>query len=219
MEKRGLLIGTYDTAEHLWTLAACELSPAEYQQKLVEVPGRDGSLDLSAALTNGAPAYHSRELTVKLECSEGNRLTRAAAINTMVNWLDGWRVDIVLPDDPDHYITGRVSVAKEYNDNAHAAVTVTAVCDPWRYSQLERIYTLLADETEQTMLLANDGRRTAVPLLSISGGTVLLKYGSYSWALGDGTYQLPDLVLPQGGGTLTYSGTGTVGIRYREAVL
>lgn len=219
MEKRGLTIGTYNTVEHLWTLTACELSPAEYQQKLVEVPGRDGSLDLSAALTNGAPAYHSRELTVKLECSEGNRLTRAAAINTMVNWLDGWRVDIVLPDDPDHYITGRVSVAKDYNDNAHAAVTVTAVCDPWRYSQLERIYTLLADESEQTMLLANDGRRTAVPLLTISGGTVLLKYGSYSWALGDGTYQLPDLVLPQGGGTLTYSGTGTVGIRYREAVL
>ena len=219
MEKRGLTIGTYNTAEHLWTLAACELSPAEYQQKLVEVPGRDWSLDLSAALTNGAPAYHSRELTVKLECSEGNRLTRAAAINTMVNWLNGWRVDIVLPDDPDHYITGRVSVAKDYNDNAHAAVTVTAVCDPWRYAKDETLYTLTATEAEQTVELENDGRRTAVPLLNISGGTVLLKYGAYSWALGDGIYQLPDLIVPQGGGTLTYSGAGTVRIAYREAVL
>ena len=219
MEKRGLLIGTYNTAEHLWTLTAWEFSPPEYQQNFIEVPGRDGSLDLSAALTNGAPAYHSRELTVKLECSEGNRLTRAAAINTMVNWLDGWRLDIVLPDDPDHYITGRVSVAKDYNDPAHAAVTVTAVCDPWRYAKVERAYTLTAEEAEQTVELANEGRRTAVPLLTISGGTVLLKYDGYSWALGDGTYQLPDLTLPQGGGTLTYSGTGTLGITYREAVL
>lgn len=219
MEKRGLLIGTYKTVEHLWTLTALELSAPEYQEKFLDVPGRDGALDLSAALTNGAPTYHSRTLTVKLECSEGNRLTREAAINTMVNWLDGWRLDIVLPDDPDHYITGRVSVAKEYNDLAHAAVTVTAVCDPWRYAKDETIYTLTAESTEKSAFLSNDGRRTAVPLLTITGGTILLKYGSFSWSLGDGTYQLPDLTLPQGGGSLTYSGTGTLRITYREAVL
>lgn len=219
MEKRGLLIGTYNTVEHLWTLAAMELSAPEYQEKFLDVPGRDGALDLSAALTNGAPTYHSRTLTVKLECSEGTRLEREAAINTMVNWLDGWRLDIVLPDDPGHYITGRVSVAKEYNDLAHAAVTVTAVCDPWRYAKDETVYTLTAAETEKTAELANAGRRTAVPLLTITGGTILLKYGAFSWSLGDGTYQLPDLTVPQGGGTLTYSGTGTLRINYREAVL
>ena len=219
MEKRGLLIGTYNTVEQLWTLAALEFSAPEYQEKFLDVPGRDGALDLSAALTNGAPTYHSRTLTVKLECSEGDRLTREAAINTMVNWLDGWRQDIVLPDDPGHYITGRVSVAKEYNDLAHAAVTVTAVCDPWRYAKDETIYTLTAESTEKVAFLSNEGRRTAVPLLTITGGTMLLKYGSFSWSLGAGTYQLPDLTLPQGGGSLTYSGTGTLRITYREAVL
>lgn len=219
MEKRGLIIGTYNTVEQLWTLAALEFSAPEYQEKFLDVPGRDGALDLSAALTGGAPTYHSRTLTVKLECSEGDRLTREAAINTMVNWLDGWRQDIVLPDDPGHYITGRVSVAKEYNDLAHAAVTVTAVCDPWRYAKDETIYTLTAESTEKVAFLSNDGRRTAVPLLTITGGTMLLKYGAYSWSLGAGTYQLPDLTLPQGGGSLTYSGTGTLRISYREAVL
>lgn len=219
MEKRGLTIGTYNTAEQLWTLASWSISASEYHENFLDVPGRDGALDLSAALTNGAPTYHSRTLTVKLECSEGTRLEREAAINTMTNWLDGWRQDIVLPDDPGHYITGRVSVAKEYNDNAHAAVTVTAVCDPWRYAKDETVYTLTAATTEKTQALANAGRRTAVPLLTITGGTVLLKYGGFSWSLGDGTYQLPDLTLPQGGGSLTYSGTGTLRISYREAVL
>lgn len=219
MEKRGLTIGTYNTVEQLWTLTACEFSAPEYQENFLTVPGRDGALDLSAALTNGAPTYHSRTLTVKLECSEGTRLEREAAINTMLNWLDGWRQDIVLPDDPDHYITGRVSVAREYNDNAHAAVAVTAVCDPWRYAREETLYTLTAEAGEKTAQLVNSGRRTVAPLLSITGGTILLKYGAYSWALGDGIYQLPDLTLPQGGGTLTYSGTGTLRISYREAVL
>lgn len=219
MEKRGLTIGTYNTVEHNWTLTEWELSAPEYQEKFLDVPGRDGALDLSAALTDGAPTYHSRTLSVKLECSEGVRLAREAAIHTMTNWLDGWRVDIVLPDDPDHYITGRVSVAKQYNDHAHAAVTVTAVCDPWRYAKDETVYTLTAEDAEKTAQLANEGRRTAVPLLVITGGSILIKYGAYSWALGDGTYQLPDLTLHQGGGTLTYSGTGTLRISYREAVL
>jgi len=219
MEKRGFIIGTYDTAAQLWTLASWSFAAPEYQENFLDVPGRDGALDLSAALTNGAPTYHSRTLTVKLECSEGTRLEREAAINTMVNWLDGWRQDIVLPDDPGHYIAGRVSVAKEYNDNAHAAVTVTAVCDPWRYAKEETVYTLTATTETQTAQLTNAGRRTAVPLLTITGGTILLVYGSSSWSLGEGTYQLPDLTLPQGGGTLTYSGTGTLRISYREAVL
>ena len=219
MEKRGFIIGTYNTAEQLWTLASWSLSAPEYQENFLDVPGRDGALDLSAALTNGAPTYHSRTLTVKLECSEGSRLDRAGMINTMVNWLDGWRQDIVLPDDPGHYITGRVSVAKEYNDNAHAAVTVTAICDPWRYAKEETVLELTATEETQTAQLANAGRRTAVPLLTITGGTILLAYGAYSWSLGAGTYQLPDLTLPQGGGALTYSGTGSLRISYREAVL
>lgn len=219
MEKRGLIFGTYNTVEQLWTLAGWSFSAPEYQENFLDVPGRDGALDLSAALTNGAPTYHSRTLSVKLECSEGTRLTRETAINTMTNWLDGWRMDIVLPDDPDHYITGRVSVAKEYNDNAHAAVTVTAVCDPWRYAKAETVYTLTAATAEKTASLANAGRRAAVPLLTITGGSILIKYGAYSWSLGAGTYQLPDLTLPQGGGSLTYSGTGTLRISYREAVL
>ena len=219
MEKRGLIFGTYNTVEHLWTLTGWSFSAPEYQENFLDVPGRDGALDLSAALTNGAPTYHSRTLTVKLECSEGSRLSREVAIHTMVNWLDGWRQDIVLPDDPDHYITGRVSVAKEYNDNAHAAVKVTAVCDPWRYAKDETVYTLTATAETQTVELANAGRRTAVPLVTITGGTILLAYGAYSWTLGAGTYQLPDLTLPQGGGSLTYSGTGTLRISYREAVL
>lgn len=219
MEKRGLLIGTYNTATQLWTLTSWSLSAPEYQQNFLTVPGRDGSLDLTAALTDGEPVYKSRTLTATLECSEGTRLTREAAINTMVNWLDGWQQDIVLPDDPDHYITGRVSVEKNYNDPAHAAVTVTAVCAPWRYANDLTTYTLTASETEQTVSLSNNGRRTVVPLLTVTGGTVDLSYGTATWSLGAGNYQLPDLVLPQGGGTLTYSGTGTVGITYREAVL
>lgn len=222
MVRRKLVIGTYDTdLNGPWTLSSWSLSAAEYQSNLVEVPGRDGPLDLSTALTDGEPRYGSRELEATLERSDGTRLEREDAINTMVNWLDGWRVNIQLPDDETHYITGRVHVVREYNDMAHAAVTVTATCDPWRYNVNETALHLTASETEQTALLTNKGRRSVVPLLEIAGDSpnVLLTMGTMSWALGSGTYLLPDMVVKSGGLEIKYRGTGELYFTYREAVL
>ena len=222
MMARKMVFGTYDTILNgPWTLAGWELSAAEYRQQIVTVPGRDGDLDLSTAMTDGTPRYGNRSLTVTLERSDGTRLEREAAIDTMVNWLDGWRMDIRLPDDEAHYLTGRVHVVKNYNDPAHAAVTVTAVCDPWRYSNHETVISLEAGADALPARLTNSGRRTVVPTIQVTGDSanVLLVYGSNSWALGAGTYQLPDLVVPQGGVAITYSGTGTISFTYREAVL
>lgn len=219
---RKLIIGTYDTEVNgPWTLADWSLSDAPYQSQLVEVPGRDGPLDLSTALTDGVPRYGSRTLTATLERSDGTRLDREAAINTMINWLDGWRMDLRLPDDDAHYLTGRVHVVKNYNDPAHASVTVTAVCDPWRYNNHETVLSFTAGETVQTAWLSNSGRRSVVPVLQITGdgAAVLLVFGSASWALGPGVYQLPDLVVHQGGISVEYSGTGVLSFTYREAVL
>lgn len=222
MEKRKIIFGTYDTADTgLLTLTGWEFSPAVPQTNYVGIPGRNGSLDLSFALTDGVPVFDSRTLTATFETSEGTRLERDARFKQMVNWLNGWSMQIWLPDDDSHYITGRVSVAVEYNDVAHGAVTVTAVCDPWRYSSEETTVTLTAGETAQTATLTNVGRAQLAPTLTITGddASVLLTYGEYSWALGAGVYVLPDLILLQGDNALTYSGTGTVQLTYREAVL
>lgn len=220
-EKRGFIFGAYNTAQQLWTLTDWELSDAEYKQNFMDVPGRDGSLDMSGALTDGEPKYSSRALTAVFECSEGTRLERKERIDAMVNWLSGWRVAITLPDDATHYIMGRLHVQRLYNDLAHCAVQVTAVCDPWRLSTEETVVNLTATTEAQTQELVNNGRKTLVPLVEITGDSaeVLLVFGTASWALGPGTYQLPDLTLKQGSASLTYSGTGSVKISYREAVL
>lgn len=222
MTHRKIIFGSYDTELNgPWTLSAFTLTAAQAREQYTEIPGRDGALDLSTALTDGVPKYDSRTLTVTLERSDGTRLEREAAINTLVNWLDGWRMDIRLPDDDLHYLTGRVHVEKNYNDLAHAMVTVTAVCDPWKYNNFETVLTFTAGAETAQARLTNAGRRTALPLITIEGEdtNVLLTFGAYSWALGAGTYQLPDLTVPQGGATISYSGTGTLRISYREAVL
>lgn len=220
MQKRKIILGTYDTAaEGLWTLTGWEFSAAEQKTNFLDVPGRDGPLDTSTALTDGVPTYNGRTLTATFESSEGTRLEREERIGRMVNQLDGWRLNITLPDDPTHYITGRVHVARLYNDPAHASVQVTAVCDPWRYNVAETVVSLQASTTARTQALINAGRRAVVPTLTVTGGEVLLASGGASWALSAGVYELPDLFLLPGSTPVTYSGAGAVRVTYREAVL
>ena len=221
MEKRKIVFGTYDTAAAGWTLTGWQLSAPVQKTKYLDKLGGDGSWDLSTALTGGIMRYADRQLTASFECSEGDRMTREATIRQMVNALDGARLRIEPPDGPYHYLVGRVSVQREYNDMAHAAVTVSAVCEPWKYSDAETTTTLTATTAEQTVSLVNNGRRAVVPLLTVtgSGASVRLSYGTASVSLAAGEHKWPDLLLTPGAHAVKYSGSGTLTITYREAVL
>lgn len=219
MQKRKITFGSYDTAANGWTLTEWQLSPAEEKTNFVDIPGGDGSADLSTALTNGIARYYDRELVATFECSEGDRLSREAKIRHMVNTLDGMRVDIELPDDEFHHINGRLHVARNYNDLAHCSVTVTATCKPWKESNTETALTLKASTTKKTATIVNNGRRASVPVLTVTGGEVLLVFGSASKAMSAGSYKWPDLLLTPGSHEITYSGSGTLTITFREAVL
>lgn len=224
MQKRKIIIGTYDTAvEGLWTLASWAFSKAVAHESYADVPGHSGPLDLSTALTDGEPYYGSREFDAVLESSEGTRLEREERINQMINKLDGLRFNITLPDDPLHYISGRVRVEKLYNDPVHASVRVSATCDPWRHNNSQTVVGVVATSTVKTVSLVNNGRLSVIPRVKITGGPVNLEYTSdgttKTWNLNAGEYTLVDIYIKTGSATVTYSGTGSVTFTYREAVL
>lgn len=221
MIKRKIVFDKYDTAANGWVLASWQLTDAEEKTNFVEKPGGDGSWDLSTVLSDGIPRYRDRTLTATFERSDGNRLNRKAKIDQMINQLDGMRVKIELPDDSLRYLDGKLHVALNYNDLAHASVTVTAICAPWKYNVADTVHTLTASSTAKTVTVVNGGRRAVVPSLTVSGSgaSVLLVYGSNSMSFTAGTYMWPDLLLTPGSHNITYSGTGTLKVTYREAVL
>lgn len=164
MLKRRIIFDDYDTAANFWTLASWSCPEPEPVTDLVEVPGRiDGPLDFSTVLTDDI-SYNSRPLDVRLESSEGTRLERKARIDNMVNKLHGQRVKIWLPDDANRYLVGRLSVVMEYNDMAHAAVNVSATCEPWKYDNEEtHVGALLCgknifDNQNLVSILSNQGK-------------------------------------------------------------
>lgn len=253
MEKRGFIFSTsstsmtevYNTADingvgstdhpdyRGWTLTSWELSEPELLENYINVPGRlDGPIDASTALTDGDPRYGSRNLTATFEMSDFDRAERELLIRSMRNELDGYRRNIEPPDSPGYYLTGRVRVEKLYNDLAHASVRVTAVCEPWFYSNEEKEVNLTAKANEvQSQNITNNGRRLIIPTIAIVGGSVglsgeggggliLSPHTLPSTSRSDGTYQLPDFyILPWETFTLKYSGTGTIKLTYREATL
>lgn len=221
MEKRKIIFGTYDTATAgRWTLTEWTLEQPELKESYVAVPGHDGDLDLSTVLSDGEPRYGNRALTATFESSEGTREEREAIINEMVNELDGLRMNIVLPDDPQHYVVGRVRVARLYNDLAHASVQVTANCEPWRHSAVETVIGLRATEEWQTVILYNMGRRSVIPTITVpAGGSVTLGFGIASLSVSEGAHVWPTLYLTKGTHALRYQGAGSVTLTYREAVL
>lgn len=220
MKKRTIKIGGYNTAaDGLWTLSAWELGEPEPLTNFIDVPGRvKGPLDASTVLTDGEIRYGSRPLTITLESSEGSRLEREARISEMVNQLHGQQADIVLPDDPHHYVRGRVAVQRLYNDMAHGSVQVTATCEPWKYSIDETVVALPAEEAETAVTLINQGVMSVIPALTVTGDDVSLAFGGASWTLPAGTYKLPDLLLTPGEHLVVYNG-GALTFTYREAVL
>lgn len=221
--KRTVRMGDYDTAaDGGWTLTGMKLAMPETQTRFTDVPFRaNGPIDQTTLLTDGDPRYGSRDLRLTFECSEGTRMEREAIISEMVNRLHGQRVKIVLPDDPDHYLVGRVAIGVDYNDPYHAAINVRCTCEPWRYSVIEHRMQLVVTEGWQTVILFNSGRKVLVPEITVTGynASVVLVCNGQTWVLTEGTHRLARLTLHQGNTMLSYSGSGDVLLTYREAIL
>lgn len=234
MAKRQLILNGYKTAEDgLFTLASLKITKADQVQTFVSVPGRFAPLDLSTALTDGEPYYGNARLEAVLESSEGTREERQQRIDEMVNQLDGYQARIIHPDRPGLYMIGRLQVQPNYNDLVHCAVSLTAVCEPWFYSEEEVAVTVdLGSGSTTTAALLNRGRMRVVPVLTISpdsSGTnpsINVRYDNSSISLSPGkdqttgTFTLPWLQIPANDSiVVNLSGNGIAAFTYREAVL
>ena len=220
-EKRGFILGDYDTAAEGWTLCEWSFPEPEVAANYVEVRGRSaGPLDMTEALT-GDPRYNSRELYARFECSDGTRLERDAIIDDMVNRLNGYRREIIFPDDSTRYAVGRLTVRTDYSDMAHASVSVSGVCEPWRYNREQTVREVTLLEASDIVVLSNSGRLVVSPEVKVTGygASVLLTCGADTWELGEGEYSLPGFTLGAYSNTIvTCTGTGTLTFTYREAI-
>lgn len=215
---RGVKFGEYHTADD-WDLIlnSKKINPPTPKIVKVTIDGRDGELDLSRALT-GEMKYNDRDASFSFIVTEGKHDEREGLINRIVNLIHGQKLQIIEPDDVDHYLLGECSVSDVKNDKAYGSFSVKATCEPYRYSinEINRIIT--ASATPVNIVLTNNGKRTLTPTVVVSD-SVTLSFGNTTLTLGKGTYKLSSLQLKSGSNIVSVSGSGTITFTYREAVI
>ena len=100
----------------------------------VEIPGTDGSIDLSEVLT-GFPTFNNREGTFEFIVVNGfgDWVTRQ---NEILTYLHGARLKAVLEDDPDYYYEGRFEVQEWHSTTPWSSITIKYSVDPYKYWHL-----------------------------------------------------------------------------------
>lgn len=220
MQLRGVQFGDYHTAED-WNLILHEkiVSPPVPKTNYVSVPGRDGDLDLTEALS-GVVNYQDRKASYTFLLTDGTHADRVELISQIIGVLHGQRVQIIDTDDyPDYYMIGRLTVTDVSNSNAYGILKIEAICQPWRYAinQKTKVVTVTASDGTVTVTMTNSGYKTVAPTLTVTG-SITLTYGSTSTTLSAGTYILAGLRFTPGVNTVTVAGTGSITISYQEAI-
>lgn len=160
----------------------------------VDVPGRDGALDMTEAL--GRVAYSDREDSYTFAMPSAPDLMGALWLRraAVINGLDGLEADYRLSWEPGYTRHGRWSVADMGGHADRYAITLKVRASPYRRRGEVVVY---ANAAGGIRVRLESGHRQVQPRVEVSRHSVLSVDGT-SWDLQPGTWTLDDLWLRQG---------------------
>ena len=218
-------------------MSSKNIAPAEAKQNFLELPARNGSLDLSEVLT-GMPMYGNREITVVLGGKKA-RIDWEQGKSAFQNAYHNRSVQVVFEDDPNYYWEGRLTVNDDFelgNEVATFSVTLnaqpykletrdggSASCQAWDTFVFETdifrdYYGLQVDGTLQVNIYGNT--MPVIPVFEVSNANNLkVSFNGQTYDLQNGTNKIYSIVTTEGNNYLTFTGQGTVTISYRGGSL
>lgn len=198
-------------------VTAKSIPDPEPKTNYVTLDGSNGTLDLSEALT-GEITYDDRIVTASFWTDYGKRNDREILLHNITAALHGRKIQIIEPDDPSHYLYGRVKVKDKTNILPYATYSIEAQCEPWRYALEESSRTVEIKNFDKTVIINNQGVKTLCPVITVDG-SITLTYDGIITKLTTGTYRVLEIKLFKGVNVIGVSGKGSVTFTYREATL
>lgn len=224
------------------------ISPPEAKTMTVDIPGADGALDYTEALT-GDVHFNTRHGVFSF-VGLGSRKTWESIYHSMLNDLHGKRMGIVIDEDAGGYYYGRLSVQDpEYvaeGNTYKVYITVEAELDPYRYDLYStiqpwvwdtfpfptgviRYYKDIEIDTVKNLTIVGSPMAVVPDIVvkSITTSPLTVRYpvpGSderkrVTLQLGSNVALMPDFILRNGEADLTFMGSGIVDIVYRGGAL
>ena len=189
----------YDTRSDLGLVLVekPDLDPPEVKTNLVEIPGGDGSVDLSEF--SGDVRYGDRELKFSFLMQSRNPSDIEREKTDLLRKLHGKRSDFTLSFDPGYTYNGRAAVT-EFSNGYHGSVMeMEIIADPYKYGG-RQIWHVNAAGGIRVVIPC--GRKRWCPTFQTER-TLLVSFLGQSWEVPPGTHQVTELYLEPGDSILT----------------
>lgn len=188
-----------------------DAEPKEYR---VEVPGGNGTKDLSEAF--GDVLYNDRILAPTFDMfhkpSEWMQLK-----DEITNYLSGRKLKIIYDTDPNYYYLGRCKVVDYSNDYTVGHISIEATCEPFKYKIEETVVEINAVQGN-TYTFTND-RKSVIPTLILESD-MTLGFKNSSFSLSAGEIRVLDIEFTEGTNEIkVIQGNGKLIVKYQEARL
>lgn len=218
MQNKGITFGEVHSYEDLnLILSVCpDMPPAKPKTTYIDIPGADGSLDLSEV--HGEVRFSERENKYTFTMHPAEEMTWEEKMSEVSNLLNGKRMQMVLDKDADYFWDVRVTVDSYNSDKYLHQIVISVKAMPYKYRQYYTVREISLTGTENTVNLSN-GRKTVCPVIECSNNDTSITFENATYKLSAGKHELLDIQLKQGLNKVTVSGTGTVTFTYREGEL
>ncbi|MEA4965381.1 MAG: hypothetical protein VB055_06130 [Oscillospiraceae bacterium] len=212
----GIKINGVDTLEAygLILLSDLKIDEPELKETYVDIPGADGSLNLSYALA-GRPTYKNRDISFTLYKrveDDALKLLR----EQLMNAYHGRQVTLQPPFETDAHYNGVIQFGA-LSGYRSGKIPVTMSADPWK---LKNSKTVVVSNISETGVITLQNWGKPVSLKISTTAAITITWGSNSVSLSAGAdWLVPNLVLQADETSLAVTGTSTVTITYQEGSL
>ncbi|MEG0991002.1 hypothetical protein [Gordonibacter sp.] len=196
-------------------LQSCTEVEPEPKVCVVDVPGGDGSIDLTEALL-GDVAYANRSFEFTF-AAVSERDEFAQKLTSLRSFLHGKRLDFIISWDDSYVYTGRFAVKESSRVGKTAGVVVVSVsADPYK---LKDTCTYRVNAAGGIVITLDSGRMPVCPTFEFASETIVAA-GDISAKMQPGSYKVNDLWLHAGSNELylnSYLGNGNVAIESHQS--
>lgn len=185
----------------------------EMKVNKVTVPGRNGDLDMSKALT-GYTHFTNRKISLVLGLT-GDEEKRENI--RMLLFLFSYNKQVKIRfSHLEGYFLGSITFHAYERTPAKSTIKATVDCHPFRFVGDEVSTDTTLSESEQTVNITYFGMPT--PLKIITTEDSMIEHNNKIYALQKGEHQL-GIMLETGNNTFNVVGSGTISMRYVREVL
>lgn len=188
---------TYDDLG-LVLMDAPELSPPEVKTDIIDVPGGDGTIDLSEF--SGDVRYGERKIKLAFFADGVDTPQAIEQKKTdLSRKLHGIRSPFTLSWDPGFTYTGRAAITDYPNGYRFLVVELEIAADPYKYAGTQ---TWRVNGAGGVQVVIPCGRKRWCPKFQVERET-LVSFEGTGWTLQPGTWTIGDLYLRPGDNVLT----------------